>query len=345
MYIYIGIYAVLALFAMLLPAKKRTAFFIIVWMFLVWFMGFRYETGCDYLGYLHRWYISEDWRLGEDINLRTPELGFALLMHFSRVVGFDYTQFNVLISSILVTAYIVFSRTYKYSPIILTLLFPIVIVQLGMSGVRQALAGCFIMLCFKWFMVGNKLRSSLWVLLGVQFHSSAALFFALSFMAGEKFNLKKMVPAGALVLFFVNILVSDRVDTYIDRYSDNSITSAGAVMRYLLNFLPVLPFLYYRKQIEKRVGIVFGLLNVSAHMILLMAPLAFFNTLLLHRLNYYVAPLSILLLLYTSSLIFAGARHGLYFSVGVYGVYMFIWFSTSWHASRCYVPYNNTLYI
>lgn len=344
MFVYIGIYSCLALSAVGNMQRPHTVFFLLSAIFLVWFMGFRYETGCDYRGYLHRWeYFSQPSSLVQ--LLKGEEAGFAFLMSSIKALGLDYAWFNAAVSAILVFFYIRFARAHAFAPLILALLFPVIIVQLGMSGIRQALAGGSLMLAFNAFAKKQKLRTAIWILAGTQFHTSVAIFLPISFLAGRKFNTVKLAASIFILGPVAAILLAGRAETYGSRYLDGTVTSGGAIIRYILVFLPVPFFIKYHSEIQRAFPNVFPLLKLGTIIIIALSPLIILSSIALHRLNYYVMPLSVLLCVYVGAVMSEKVPQAQWFPVLAYGTYSIFWFFSSRHAQSCYIPYENVWFV
>lgn len=343
MFVYLGVYATLSFLAIQQHRSDYKLYFVLAWGFLIWFMGFRFETGCDYSGYLNRWNAHDFQVEGEGSSLGS-EVGFTYLIDLVKAAGLNYTWLNVLASTILASCYIAFARAHRYSALILVLLFPVVMVQLGMSGIRQAIAGGFLMLAFNAYMRERKLMTAAWILLGLQFHVSVIIFLPLSLIAGRSFNVVKLAIALVIAVPVAALLVGDRTDTYVDRYADGTVTSVGAVIRYTLVAMPVFLFWRYREKTKSLFPEVYPLLVISSLMIVSLSPLIVLSSIMLHRLNYYVMPASILILVYVGALLFNQRTTGHLLAILIYGTYSLFWFSTSSHAERCYLPYDNTYF-
>lgn len=340
MFVYLTIYSALAIRAVGNYRIRNTVFFFSSGIFLIWFMGFRYETGCDYTGYLNRW-INFDVQTSLLQLLQGEEGGFALLMGSVKASGLNYTWLNVITSAILVACYIRFASMHSFAPLILALLFPVIIIQLGMSGIRQALAGGFLMLAFNAFVRKEKLWTAIWILVGMQFHASVIMFLPIAFLAGRRIDTLR-VGASLLILGpIAGLLLGDRVDTYEERYGSGVVESGGALIRYALILLPVPFFVLYQCKVRKFFPNVYPLLKLSVMLILSLAPLVVLSSIALHRLNYYVFPLSILLCVYVGSVISRRPSDGHWIAVIGYGSYSFLWFLSSRHAQSCYIPYEN----
>ncbi|MBY5974848.1 EpsG family protein [Ferrimonas balearica] len=344
MFVYLGIYSGLSLSAAGNYRRRNTTFFVLTAIFLVWFMGFRYETGCDYLGYLQRWvYYYPPTSLAQ--LFQSEEVGFSLLMGAVKALGLDYTWLNVAASAILVVCYTRFSSAHSFAPVILALLFPVIIIQLGMSGIRQALAGGFLMLSFNAFARKKRLWTAVWILVGMQFHTSVVMFLPIALIAGKQIKTLRLAASFAILGPIAGLLLADRFETYESRYIEGAVTSGGAIIRYALILLPVPFFITYRARVRYQFPDVYPLLKMAVLMILALAPLTVLSSIALHRINYYVMPLSILLLVYVGAIAFRKARRGHMLAIGAYGAYSLFWFLGSSHAQSCYLPYQNTWFL
>jgi hypothetical protein len=344
MFVYLGVYCILAFSAVGNYKRQHIGFFLCAGIFLIWFMGFRYETGCDYSGYFHRWVQFNTLTSFTDL-LQVEEAGFALLMGSIKGAGFEYTWLNVAASALMVFCYIRFASAHPFGPLILTLLFPVIIVQLGMSGLRQGLAGGFLMLAFNAFMHGQRLRTAIWIIVGMQFHASVIIFLPIALLAGQQVNTTRLAVALAILAPVAGLMLSERFETYENRYIANVVTSGGASIRYALIFLPVPFFWLHQKKLQRVFPEVFPLLKLGALVILSLAPLNILSSIALHRLNHYIMPLSILLCVYVGAILFRKTSQGHWLAALAYGSYSFFWFLSSWHANICYTPYENTWFM
>lgn len=344
MFVYLGVYTGLVLSAIGKYDRRNTVFFLFSGLFLIWFMGFRFQTGCDYLGYLHRW---DNFFPPERLSqlFQGEEAGFSFLMGWLIANEFEYTSLNVVASAILVACYIRFASAHPYARVILALLFPVIIIQLGMSGIRQALAGGFLMLAFNAFMRRQKIWTAAWIVVGMQFHTSVVMFLPIALLAGREVNTLKLAASLAVLGPVAAMLLSDRFDTYESRYIEGSVTSGGAIIRYVLIFLPAPFFIYHQKKLRETFPDAYPLLKFATLTILALAPLVVLSSIALHRLNYYVMPLSILLCVYVGAILFKKPHQGHVLAALAYGSYSFLWFLTSRHATYCYVPYDNTWFL
>jgi hypothetical protein len=350
MWVYVLIFAVFAGFGLLVRSPKQQNIVLgLAAVFLVVFMGTRFETGCDYPAYLLRFtymYNGDDFR----DYIRFEEPGFHLLNYAIKSAGLDYMWMNVAASFIIVVCLVRFVRLSSAPMLLLALLFPIIIVQLGMSGLRQAIAVGFLLQGVISLIEKKRLVTAMWILLGAQFHESAYIFLPLAFMAGRKISVPKMVISLMVLGPIAAILVGSRLDTYTDRYVDQiygESESGGATYRYLMVLLPVLLFGWYRGRISRFYPKLFEPMKVFALMIVGLAGIGFVSSVALHRLTYYLMPMGMLILWVVSTSVSypdRTSRRLIWIPPFFLGAYLLVWFSTSRHADVCFTPYQSFLF-
>ena len=129
---------------------------------------------------------------------------------------------------------------------VLILAFPILIVELAMSGIRQAMAlGC---MCFAYnaFVDRRLLRYVLFVTMATTFHSSALFFLTLVPVARGEFSRRRIALGGLLALpGAYYLLTSATMEMYTRRYVGAGAEAAGAPFRAGLVALSGIVFLWF----------------------------------------------------------------------------------------------------
>lgn len=345
MIVYIGILALLFFAGLSTNDRQARQILPLFLAFLLWFMGGRYYVGCDFTGYLNR-YLNLPYGMETWLDFTKPEAGFHFIISAVKNFGLGYVWLNIVTSGIFLYCTYIFCRHFRSPLLILALLFPIMIIQLGMSGLRQALAAGFIMLAIVQFVRGARIMTGLTVFLAGAFHTSAFIFFPMALLAGQKITSFKLVLAILLLTPVSAFFLGSRADVYVDRYVDQiygEMSSGGALIRYFIILIPALLFLQYRDRIKSQSPNLDNLFFFFTIVIFGMLPIALVSTVALHRLNYYVMPASILMLVYVARTV--SSKHTLSVErlvpVFLYGGYSVMWFATSKHASSCYIPYRN----
>ena len=347
MYVYVSIYAFLAYLGASTTARNSGLLLTAIAVPMVLFMGTRYATGCDFHQYLNRFELYYYGASLGDI-VRREEPGFHLLNWIVHYLGLGYMWVNLIASAIYVFCILRFSRLSDRPILLIAIFFPILIIQLGMSGLRQALATGFLMLAIVEFSSGRRFKTGILILAGSLFHASLIIMLPLALIAGRRVSIVRIITAlttlGPLAVFFLG----DRVDVYNDRYvaqvyGENS--SSGALLRYALAVLPFLIFFPNRQRVQRLNPTSFEVIQLFALISFAMLPLAVFSTVALHRMVFYILPVSALALIAVAPVFFQRRDQKLsqVIPIVVYGSYIVVWFSVSRHARFCYMPYESYL--
>lgn len=347
--IYVAVYAVLAALGMTVDRRSNPRFWLtLTFCFLLMFMGTRYYVGCDFYGYLIRFEnIPPEMELRQILEFQEPL--FQLLTASIKLLGLDYVWLNVFASLIILAGIFRFISVQTGSLLLLTLFFPIMIMQLGMSGLRQGIAVSMLLAASVEWVRGKRLASGAILLVGAQFHSSLYLFLPMIFLIGRKISTARLAMAVLLMLPVALFLMGGRLDIYVERYlvqSDSEFTASGAYVRYALIFMPIPFFILVRDRVRDNFPEYYELMKLFALVILIMAPLGALSTVALHRLNYYVMPFSLMIFvstMYAMSKPWNERLAGL-LPISAYGLYMLVWLSSSGHAQTCYLPYESYLF-
>lgn len=351
MAVYLSIYGFFITLGMTLRQRESGPALLFTWIFLCWFMGMRYYVGCDFGAYLIRYkYLLNSFSGSIWHVFLEEEAGYQVITLGLKLSGAPYMMVILTFSIIIASCFVYFAARFKHSMMIIALMFPVLILQLGMSGIRQATAVGFLMLAGLAFRDKKRLQTAGWIIVGSLFHSSVILFLPMAIYAGRKINLLRLVIGLLLMSPVVLVLLGERADVYADRYINDTfgeIESGGAYIRYILNFIPALFFVLYHRKVEQAYPASYPLLLLFTILTFAILPIGLLNTVALHRLNYYVMPFQVVNFVFLSHVIFArkDAVIARLLPAVVYGFYSVSWFMTSRHADVCYTPYQNYLFL
>lgn len=350
MTVYLSIFLAMAFLGLMVKTRgQQDGALAVVGVFLLLFMGTREYTGCDFRAYLARFnFLYHDPSYLSYVTQEEP--GFHWLNLLVHDLGLNFMWVNVFGSLIFLVCLIRFVRISPAPMLLMALMFPIFILQLGMSGMRQAIAAALLLQAMISFVNVRRISAGLWILLAAQFHHSAYMFLPLAMMAGRRFSMPMAVAAMAFLGPAAVFLLGDRADVYSDRYveqiyGENS--SGGAVLRYALAVLPCILFELHTRRMKLLYPRLYPLLRVSSLMTLALAPIGLLSTVALHRLTFYVLPLDLLIFVCTVMAMPRPkvlSREWLYAPTLVLLTYMVGWFTLSRHSSVCYVPYDSFLF-
>lgn len=345
---YFAIFGFSSLAALITRSRKVSFYLLITFaVLLVFFAGTRYEVGCDWTGYLlrfQRFYRQETWAS----LMAEAEAGFHFLNFAVINAGLDYEIMILLASVVYVFCLARFSALSERPLDVLVLMFPILVLQLGMSGLRQALALGFLLLAFRALVERRRLTIFAWVLIASTFHTSALIFLPLALMARSEISIPRILLSFAILGPVALFLMGERLELYEARYIAQEFgesSSAGAWYRYAIALVPFLGFEWKRALVERRFPKLFPLLRLFSLVALSLPVVGLISSVALHRLGFYVLPVSILAMVCVAEVAFAqgSRRFARALPFLAYGLYLVVWFVSSRHASLCYVPYDSWL--
>lgn len=345
--VYLGIFFLLSFLGLTQSDRVARWTLLVLTLPMLWFMGTRYYVGCDFRSYLLRFLgLSTEGGLG--LAALQNEGGFTALQVAVRGLGLEFMWLNIAASALFLVGAVCFCNANRRPMVVFALLFPVIVLQLAMSGLRQGVATGFLMLAAVAYVKNSRLLTALAILVAGTFHASAWIFLPLVFLVGKRVTWKRLI-VGLLVLAPAAVLLLEsRLAVYGDRYIDQvygELSSDGAYIRYVLVFLPAILFFFNRDRLRELCPDWYELMRVFSALILLMLPIGLVSSVVLHRLIYYVMPFSALILVYLSLMRARLRKIYLALPFVLYGGYMLAWFSLSSHAAICYVPYRSYLFL
>ncbi|MEM0984864.1 MAG: EpsG family protein [Pseudomonadota bacterium] len=342
---YIGIYLALALTSFVVRRRdEQRVVLLLACLLLFLFVGTREYVGCDFTGYLNRF---ESYSIyPPEVSLQTPEFGFLYLNRLVVDAGGTLMWVNIACAAIFFTCFYLFARN-KTNPLgLLALFFPIIIVQLSMSGIRQATALAILLLAWDAFIARNRVGYLLALGAAASFHTSAVIFLPLVALIGRPVKLATLIPAALATLPIAYVFLGERSDVYVQRYVEGDVESFGAVFRLGLLVITAIFFEVYIRRFAVVERKMFQLLRFGSLLIFALIPAFFVSTLIVHRLGYYAATLQLYMLSSARRVNPNRSDDALfaYLPFAAYLLYMLVWFATSRHAELCYMPYDSYIF-
>ena len=225
--IYLFVYFLLLLFGSIsrrnVSFRRALYYFCLIGLFL--FVGFRYDVGCDWSGYLNIFELARH-------ETRGSEVAFWYVNKLLHYFELEYPYINIVAAFVFFLGLHALAKRQPDPLSVLILAFPILILELAMSGIRQAIAVGFLCFAYNAFVDSRLLGFILFVMVATSFHSSAMVFLLLApFMRGE-LSVRRVALGGLLALpglyFF---LTSATFETYSQRYIGTASDAAGAPLR------------------------------------------------------------------------------------------------------------------
>ena len=339
-------------------SKKITYYSVCI--FFIFFIGFRYEIGCDweqYKGMFDKYNsmtFVEILKNNISSKQKLQEIGHIFLTSISQNIYILNFIYSIIFS--LPLFYFCFQLKRTYFSLLIS--YPYYIIVVGMGPMRQAASVSLLM--FSILLVKNKkyYRHFFISIISSLIHQSSIFFngiilgSSLSKIKEIKASKKNIFIAILISLIFLYCLPSiiNKVTYYItfykytDKYGARLVAPAkGSIYIWFINFVPSI---IYLKNISK-----FKFNNLLNKILIsfaitefLLLPLVFLNSVIAYRLLLYLFPSSILITSYIPDLELLKIKktHYLNFIIGISLLSLIIWIKFAFHSS-CWVPYKNIL--
>jgi hypothetical protein len=254
-----------------------------------------------------------------------------------------YLYVNVIASGVFFLGLHVLAKRQPDPLGVLILAFPILIIDVAMSGVRQAIAVGFLCFAYNAFTDQRLLRMLFFVGIAATFHTSAAFFLVTApFVKGE-FSRLRFFFSALLALPAAYYLYTTRIfDLYVSRYVGVGPEAFGAPFRTALVALSGVVFLWFLARKWKIEFIRdYKLVLLSSYMMLATFPLSFWSSVIGDRFAYYLNPIQFNILT-RLPLLLRGPNSMLIASVpyAIGALTLLVWVGTSSLFQQCYEPYR-----
>ncbi|MBX3497335.1 MAG: EpsG family protein [Parvibaculum sp.] len=345
--IYIFIFSLLLVlryvFSRAIQARSRLYPILLVALFV--FSAFRFGVGCDWHGYLHQ-FEAQRWQSFSDaLSMRDPAWWATIVL--TQRLGLPYPFINFFSSAIFFAGVHVLARRQVDPFGFLVLLFPVLVINMPMSGIRQAAAVGLMCVAYATFLDKRLLAFLIWTFVASLFHTSAIIFLLLAPLVGGRYTMRRVAAATVLAIPGAYALIGGSgAELAIGRYVDTSSDAAGAVFRLGMLLVTGLFFLFYA---ERRWALSFPedyrLVHLGSMMMLVIFPVVFVSTVIGDRFGYYLVPIQTMILARIPYL-FPGQQNRLLHAAPYIGLALMflVWTYMSRHFNLCYLPYQTWLF-
>ncbi|NOT40909.1 MAG: EpsG family protein [Alphaproteobacteria bacterium] len=325
--------------------RQNTILFVLALAALFLFVGFRWQVGCDWTGYLN---IFEITRLAsvEEV-LAGREAGFGLLNVLLHSFELDYFWVNAAGALFFFVGLYFFARREQNPLAVVALAFPILIVNMPMSGVRQGIAIGFFMLAINAYRDGNRWLYAAAILAGSTFHQSALIFLGLTPLIAVRKTVATIAFALILSLPAMYLIFTGAAGFYAERYVGGGDEAAGAPFRTaLLGLTGLLFFVVLRKRWLRDHPDDYELYSLASVMMLAVLPIALVSSVVGDRIGYYLIPFQLVIFARIPKLMKYDAAAPVYAVLPYVGLLVFFlaWINLSPLFERCYLPYDSVLF-
>jgi hypothetical protein len=333
--------ALFSLTGVKLEPRSRAIMLSLVAIILIIIIGLRDHVGADWDGYLSILDFVETQKLSEVLVGREP--GFGLINWVSTQIGWGIYGVDLTCAIIFVSGLMAFLTRQPNFWRCLTLSIPVLVIQLAMSGIRQAAAMGFLFFALNAFIDRRPLRYLIFVVLAFTMHQTAIVFLILSIFIGERIRVIPILSA-VIVFLLISIFLFKDVDFYRDAYISQDYGAAGAAPRIAFNIIAA--FLFWRLSRRWQTHYTdYRLFSILAFAIALVTPLLVFAQVAADRLEYYLIPFQVAVISRVPDLL--PARLKVIYTTVVYSGYsaaLAVWLNYSWIAKLCWIPYSNIIF-
>lgn len=284
-----------------LGKNKQTVKTIILLFLLFVFSAFRYEVGCDWIGY-YNIFLKYEFIEFKDI-FTEREVGFALINFLINKYNLSYFYINIISALLFFYGFYQFAKRQDYPFSVLVLSFPVLILNLPMSGIRQGIAVGFISMAFNAFSDRRVGTYTILVFIASTFHSSALVFL---------FFIPIIVMGTSIISLFISAIISSPglyylfqspLEIYVARYIETDLDAAGGPFRTsTLAFAGIIFFLYLKKSWKQQSPNDYDIILISSFVMILLFVISFLQPLAADRLAYYFIPIQLCIFVKISSL-------------------------------------------
>lgn len=347
MFVYWSMFALPAVFALVTGPRSNlrntlnTFAIVLVFLLFAIAIGFRYQIGGDWYNYE---LIVAYTRYEDFIDaLLVGDPGFSFVAWVMSRLGFEVWGPNLVCGTILVAGLFHFCRRQSDMWLALTASVPYLVIVVGMGYVRQSAAIGLILFAIDRFERGAFARSVGWILGAALFHASAVCVAPLFALAIVRKRIWLIVPVGIATSALFAVLLSSRIDTFYENYVEAEYDSSGALIRLLMNAVPAMIFILYRKRFpgtdwSRALWVLISVLSL----VMVAAVVLSSSTTIIDRIGLYFIPIQLFVFGNLMAVLRVVGRGRFLMTVLVVGYYtaiLFVWLNFATHAEY-WVPYR-----
>ncbi len=226
------------------PASGWLIFTIVMFVLLI---GLRYRVGTDWFNYQRTIFNLTHTSFGGALLYKDP--AFGVLAWISIRIGLGIYLPNFICGLILMVGLTKFVRRQSDMWLAITAAVPYLLIVVGMGYVRQSASIGLLLIALGAFEDRRYYRFLF--LLGVAslFHASSLTILPLAGIALVRNRKTLLVPLLLIAALFYGVLLQERVDALYTAYvaRADAVDSSGTLIRLVMNAVPAVLFLLYRR--------------------------------------------------------------------------------------------------
>ncbi len=331
----------------LLSIEKTRRVGLVPWVFIgglfSFAIGFRFQVGGDWGTYLRHYDRYAFYDLMEILVESDP--GYAFTNWFSAQWGWGIYGVNLICGTIFMVGLLILCRQQQRPWLGFAVAVPYVLVVVAMGYTRQAVALGFLMWAIASLERGAFTRYLVLIVCAAFFHKTALVMIPLGIFLNKKGRLIRGISVLLVGYVLWDLLLASQQAHLWHNYVEAQMESSGARIRVVMNLVPALLFLLYRKR-WKETYTNYGFWMAFSMCAIASIFLVSFASTAVDRVALYFTPLQIVVLARLPDL----ARKQFspqFMTTGillVYGLVLFVWLNYATHA-RYWLPYQNGLFL
>ena len=345
LYIFIFLALIILRYSLLGQKTLQLQFYPIVLVFLYIFTAFRFQVGCDWSTY-YQIYQAYD-VIADNGIAKLGEPLWWLLMGTLNKMNASFLWVNVVSSTIFFLGINKLARRTPDPLAFLIMLFPILIINIPMSAIRQGAALGMLSYAFVAFLDKKQLKFILLVILAAGFHTSALVFIPLVIFIEGKFSYKRIIAGILIELPLIGLMwLSSYAEAKSKAYVGSGYDAEAAIFRSgILAISALVYFLFYKDRWREKFPSDYNLINIGSLAMIANFFIVFFSTVISDRLGYYF--ITIQAIIFSRLPLFQGTQFRIFFIAAPYlglALVFLVWTSLSPHFNSCYLPYQTWLF-
>lgn len=330
---------------------------------LVFFIGFRYEVGGDWINYRDIYFDLVNKGILESANFSTDPL-FGLINWISGYLyTFDssnygslrwnenqlihgYVLVNIFSAIIFSVGLIKFCFDLPRPILAIVVAIPYLIIVVSMGYVRQGAALGLIMYGISSLKDNDIKKFVFFAIIAALIHKASLVILPMAIFISSKNRFLIAFAIGFLTIAFGVILLESYVERVIRNYIDSGMSSSGAIFRLGMLMPPALIYLLYESRFDFNPMLknLWRLFSLAAIILFSMLFFTSFST-FIDRVGLFLLPLQMVVFSYLPS--FFSTKHSGFFVIYIVmysALVLFVWLNYADNA-WAWVPYENILFL
>lgn len=309
-------------------------------------IGLRDRVGGDWFAYVRHLFEAQTLTISQAIRL--PDPAYNILNILSLELGLGIVGVNLFCGAAFSVGLIIYSRTMPRPWLALAVAIPYMTVVVSMGYSRQGVALGFAMIGLVALARQRLFWFLFWVFVAATFHRSAVVLISIVLLT-RNFRNWKNIPILLIVIFFMYVsLIEGTTTQFVEQYIENEMQSEGAFIRLLMNVVPAILLVLFRKrlsvaQTERKIYMVMSLLAIVSFGALVTGALP---STALDRISLYLIPLQVFVFSHLPDAFgrYDGQKQTIVFmTLLFYALVLFVWlnfanFSHWWQPYRMFPP-------